>query len=346
MIPSAMAVARARMAGMERENETFLQILIRRAAMADLGGGGNARIASLDHKSISVENSSNFEMEALKSKGNEAFKKGDLQLAINFYGSALELSSDNPQLLSNRCMCLLRLKKHAEALIDAERAVAASPSWAKAWARKAEALNALDRFADAEAAIKHALLLEPDNKEFAKLLAAAQPRPPPPLALPAPMQRHALLPNPGPNLLVLLHGLGDTCDNFAAFGRKMELPRTSVLSLHAPLPLMPGDLLPGEGGAWFPAFEPDGSPLAPRPGDPRRPAGLRAAAALVRRCLEEGCWASGRWRARDTFLLGFSHGAIVAAELGPPPPPAPPRPPRLHEVLNALESAGHACRKS
>jgi len=45
------------------------------------------------------------------------------------------------------------------------------------------------------------------------------------------------------NLLILLHGLGDTEKRFADFGKQMALPQTAVVALRAPLPLpfdMPG----------------------------------------------------------------------------------------------------------
>ena len=48
------------------------------------------------------------------------------------------------------------------------------------------------------------------------------------------------------NLLVLLHGLGDSPANFSALGTKMALPQTAVLALAAPI------ALPfGFGGAWY-----------------------------------------------------------------------------------------------
>lgn len=51
------------------------------------------------------------------------------------------------------------------------------------------------------------------------------------------------------NLLILLHGLGDTSTNFLRFGRSLNLPQTTVISLEAPLevPLL-------EGYQWYPSF--------------------------------------------------------------------------------------------
>ena len=42
---------------------------------------------------------------------------------------------------------------------------------------------------------------------------------------------------PGDNLLVLLHGLGDTHIKYLEFGKRLALPSTSVIALRAELPL-------------------------------------------------------------------------------------------------------------
>ncbi|KAG8470922.1 hypothetical protein KFE25_009343 [Diacronema lutheri] len=113
------------------------------------------------------------------------------------------------------------------------------------------------------------------------------------------------------NLLVLLHGLGDTAENFAGFGRKLELPQTSLLALTAP------SKLPFEmGSGWYAAFEQDGSPIAEpaRPGDRRRAEGLRAsriAVQTVLRGLVDRC----NWRPSELFILGFSQGGTVALDV-------------------------------
>ncbi len=57
------------------------------------------------------------------------------------------------------------------------------------------------------------------------------------------------------NLLLVLHGLGDTPAPFAQFARRLSLPQTCALALRAPLPLPLG--LPG--GMWHESFEADGN---------------------------------------------------------------------------------------
>ena len=73
----------------------------------------------------------------------------------------------------------------------------------------------------------------------------------------------------GDNLLVLLHGLGDTPANYLTFGTNLQLPSTTVVSLRAPWPLGAGGAIEAaaaghmEGYQWFPAFEDDGSLIKP-----------------------------------------------------------------------------------
>ncbi|KAJ5919948.1 hypothetical protein N7454_009783 [Penicillium verhagenii] len=47
--------------------------------------------------------------------------------------------------------------------------------------------------------------------------------------------------SPSPNILLLLHGLGDSAAGFTPFGRALHLPETTVLTVQAPAPV-PFDL--------------------------------------------------------------------------------------------------------
>ena len=58
-----------------------------------------------------------------------------------------------------------------------------------------------------------------------------------------------------PNLLLLLHGLGDQPGAFAKFASTVALPQTSALALAGPVVLPAG--LPGR--CWFESFEADGT---------------------------------------------------------------------------------------
>ena len=105
------------------------------------------------------------------------------------------------------------------------------------------------------------------------------------------------------NLLLLLHGLGDTPAPFARLGKTMALPETSALALQAPLPL-PAGL---DGFMWHESFDDEGDLLPPEAcslEDAR--ASLRALLATLERC---------GWPTRRVFMLGYMQGGQVALDL-------------------------------
>ena len=116
--------------------------------------------------------------EQLKQAGNKAFAAGNIQAALGASRSRSGASAGGEgaltgrgsgawgrreqgrggwgaspacgpaaraTLLSNRALCLGKVGEHAEALRDAEGAIAADPTFAKAWVRKGNALLALGR---------------------------------------------------------------------------------------------------------------------------------------------------------------------------------------------------------
>ncbi|KAF4633936.1 hypothetical protein G7Y89_g4169 [Cudoniella acicularis] len=75
------------------------------------------------------------EAEGLKSQGNAAMAKKDYPTAIEFYTKALAIIPGNPIFLSNRAAAYSASKDHESARADAEAAVAADPTYTKAWSR-------------------------------------------------------------------------------------------------------------------------------------------------------------------------------------------------------------------
>lgn len=123
------------------------------------------------------------------------------------------------------------------------------------------------------------------------------------------------------NLLVLLHGFGDTHVAFAALGATLRLPQTAVLALRAPHP-MPFGL---DGASWFESVDPDtlerwAAPLAPAQRR-RRDGSLAAVARPLAAALSALAWPPDR-----VHLLGYGDGATVA----------------VHAVLEAATAAAAA----
>ena len=124
-------------------------------------------------------------------------------------------------------------------------------------------------------------------------------------------------PRNNPNLLLLLHGLGDTPDPFAAFANKLALPQTSALSLRGPLAL-PLDDLPGR--MWHESFDVDGTLMTGEAARRGRVEGVRARSlghATRRRLyallqvLESGCG----WPRERIFLFGYAQGGTAVLDL-------------------------------
>ncbi|EFA74577.1 hypothetical protein PPL_11545 [Heterostelium album PN500] len=104
--------------------------------------------------------------EDLKENGNRAFRKGDYDVALNWYQLAADVdevsremdpSTKNKEqiqyiLFSNKAACHISLKNYTEALKDAEKTIELAPEWPKGYLRKSQALEGLGRKEEAQEA--------------------------------------------------------------------------------------------------------------------------------------------------------------------------------------------------
>ncbi|KAL2220150.1 Phospholipase/Carboxylesterase superfamily [Thermoascus aurantiacus ATCC 26904] len=120
---------------------------------------------------------------------------------------------------------------------------------------------------------------------------------------------------PTPNILLLLHGLGDTASSFTAFARALNLPETTCVTLQAPHPL-PLDLAGFHWGDDV-AFDQSTGGLDMDAGFAR--ATRVIVDEVVRGVLVRKCG----YRLREVLVLGFGQGGMVglvaARELGKVP---------------------------
>uniref|UniRef100_A0A3B3BZX1 Unc-45 myosin chaperone A n=1 Tax=Oryzias melastigma TaxID=30732 RepID=A0A3B3BZX1_ORYME len=110
---------------------------------------------------------------ALKEKGNNLFKAGDMEGAICCYTKALKLTSsksDCAVLHRNRSACYLKLEDYNKAESDASKALDTDPGDVKARFRRAQAFQKLDRLDQAFLDAQRCAQLEPKNKAFQELL--------------------------------------------------------------------------------------------------------------------------------------------------------------------------------
>jgi hypothetical protein len=146
----------------------------------------------------------------LKEQGNALFRRGDYAGASGLYTRALALDRGNAVCFHNRAVCKLRLGDAAGAVADAAEATTWKRDYAKAWSTKGSALIELRRFAEAEAAFRAGLELEPTSATLRANLAHLQQlvaggggggggsgAPPPPPPSPAP-RAGAAPPAPAP----------------------------------------------------------------------------------------------------------------------------------------------------
>jgi tetratricopeptide (TPR) repeat protein len=109
-----------------------------------------------------------------KDLGNKAFVGGDYAGAIEHFSRALKLAGPNCIYYTNRAAAYLRASRAAEALKDAEEAVSLDPQYVKALFRRAQALEALDRYTDAVAAYEHGLTVMADSDQLLQGLKSAK----------------------------------------------------------------------------------------------------------------------------------------------------------------------------
>ena len=106
------------------------------------------------------------------------------------------------------------------------------------------------------------------------------------------------------NVVILLHGLGDTSVSFTNLGKQLTLPETTCISLQAPTPL-PFDL---GGFHWG-----DDIIFDQATGQMDFDTGFTKAVTLIKRdVIEDGLVSKCGYKPRDIMLFGFGQGAMAA----------------------------------
>ncbi|XP_051546528.1 RNA polymerase II-associated protein 3-like [Myxocyprinus asiaticus] len=102
---------------------------------------------------------------AEKEKGNELFKDGQYDSAVECYTRGMSADPYNPVLPTNRAACFCRLKKFAVAESDCNLAIALDSKYLKAYARRGAARAALKNHQGALDDYEMVLKLDPGNME-------------------------------------------------------------------------------------------------------------------------------------------------------------------------------------
>lgn len=100
-----------------------------------------------------------------KDKGNEFFKKGEYDSAINSYTVGMELDPENALLAANRAMAFLKKEQFQAAENDCNLCLSLDPTYVKAYLRRGTARKALEKIDLAHSDFSKVLELEPENKQ-------------------------------------------------------------------------------------------------------------------------------------------------------------------------------------
>lgn len=140
-------------------------------------------------------------------------------------------------------------------------------------------------------------------RECSSVTSSPRRKPPPNSArIPVPFEYTASDDGTDENLLVLLHGLGDTHVPFAKLGRSLNLPQTATLALRAPEQI---PFLYEQAYQWYTSFDPLGD-LIDRP----NPTPALDLLRIVISHLVDDC----NWPPLRIHLFGFAQGGSVAVE--------------------------------
>ena len=101
-----------------------------------------------------------------KDKGNQLVQERKYNEALNCYSKAIELDASDPILYSNRSAMYFNLALYENAFIDAEQALKLKPNYPKAYLRKGNALEKLNRYEEALEAYNTGLQIDSNNSQL------------------------------------------------------------------------------------------------------------------------------------------------------------------------------------
>lgn len=100
-----------------------------------------------------------------KSRGNEAFQKGDYPTAIKCYTEAIKRNPEDAKIYSNRAACFTKLAEFQMALRDCDECIRLDPKFIKGYLRKGGIHLGLKEESRAMDAYQKALDLDPNCQE-------------------------------------------------------------------------------------------------------------------------------------------------------------------------------------
>ncbi|KAM6295740.1 tetratricopeptide repeat protein 12 [Aegotheles albertisi] len=105
---------------------------------------------------------------ALKEKGNEAFRKGDYVGAIQRYTEGLEKRKDKQELYTNRAQAYLKMHEYEKAIGDCEWALKCNEKYIKAYFLMGKAHLALKHYSESRQCYEKILKIDPQKESLFK----------------------------------------------------------------------------------------------------------------------------------------------------------------------------------
>jgi len=134
------------------------------AACAEVDGGEDTSDEDSEEEEMIEDERLRQQAVEEKERGNEFFKAGKYDLAIEKYTAGMQCDPTNAMLPANRAMALLKKEQYGAAERDASMAVSIDGTYIKAYQRRASARIGLGKLEEAIKDFEKVLELEPKNK--------------------------------------------------------------------------------------------------------------------------------------------------------------------------------------
>lgn len=141
------------------------------ASVVPSSEGSESSLEFVDSSDRASDPEAELKSAELKSQANDFLTAGKYLEAIRLYSEALEYTPTNAIVLSNRAQAFLKVENYGLAIVDADAAIRADPSYAKGFYRRASASFALNKFKSARKDFRQVCKLKPKDRDARAKLA-------------------------------------------------------------------------------------------------------------------------------------------------------------------------------
>ncbi|NXW55271.1 TTC12 protein, partial [Eurystomus gularis] len=161
--------------GKEEESKTVVNRAVINTRASDIANAeavntdGFVAILEKDAKERAEQRKRNEHLaNALKEKGNDAFRKGDYVTAVQRYTDGLERRRDKQELYTNRAQAYLKMEEYEKAIGDCEWALKCNEKYIKAYFLMGKAHLALKHYSESRQCYEKILQIDPQKESLFK----------------------------------------------------------------------------------------------------------------------------------------------------------------------------------